>query len=154
MSEAEQRVLSFVQQHTDAGQAPLAGNSVYMDKLFLQKYMPSFVKHLHYRIVDVSTIKELCRWVQTCLPALHCPWFYFSVCLCVCVCVWVHLEWSLWTGFCFSEILIIINVIYIFYVPDGGIQRNLTKHPKKPYLTGMHLWLLIIVLLVLASIII
>ena len=61
MSEAEQRVLSFVQQHTDAGQAPLAGNSVYMDKLFLQKYMPSFVKHLHYRIVDVSTIKELCR---------------------------------------------------------------------------------------------
>lgn len=62
-SEAERRVLSFLQQHTDPGQAPLAGNTVYMDKLFLQTYMPSLVSHLHYRIVDVSTVKELCRSV-------------------------------------------------------------------------------------------
>ncbi|KAK7116468.1 hypothetical protein V1264_002142 [Littorina saxatilis] len=60
-SDAEQKVLSFLQQHTVAGKAPLAGNSVFMDKAFLQKYMPSLVNHMHYRIVDVSTVKELCR---------------------------------------------------------------------------------------------
>lgn len=37
------------------------GNSVHADKRFLEKYMPQFMFHLHYRIVDVSTIKELCR---------------------------------------------------------------------------------------------
>lgn len=37
------------------------GNSVHADKRFLEKYMPQFMYHLHYRIVDVSTIKELCR---------------------------------------------------------------------------------------------
>jgi len=39
----------------------LAGNSVHADKAFLAEYMPSLVEHLHYRIVDVSSIKELCR---------------------------------------------------------------------------------------------
>ncbi|MBN3293785.1 ORN protein, partial [Polypterus senegalus] len=39
----------------------LAGNSVHADKKFLDKYMPQFMYHLHYRIIDVSTIKELCR---------------------------------------------------------------------------------------------
>lgn len=38
-----------------------AGNSVHADKRFLDKYMPQFMYHLHYRIIDVSTIKELCR---------------------------------------------------------------------------------------------
>ncbi|CAJ0955163.1 unnamed protein product [Ranitomeya imitator] len=37
------------------------GNSVHVDKAFLNKYMPQFMRHLHYRIVDVSTVKELCR---------------------------------------------------------------------------------------------
>lgn len=41
--------------------SPLAGNSVYMDRLFLLKQMPRIHNYLHYRIVDVSTIKELCR---------------------------------------------------------------------------------------------
>ncbi|XP_018408328.1 PREDICTED: oligoribonuclease, mitochondrial [Nanorana parkeri] len=36
-------------------------NSVHVDKVFLNKYMPQFMRHLHYRIIDVSTIKELCR---------------------------------------------------------------------------------------------
>uniref|UniRef100_A0A8C5LDR2 Exonuclease domain-containing protein n=1 Tax=Jaculus jaculus TaxID=51337 RepID=A0A8C5LDR2_JACJA len=40
--------------------ASLEGNSVHADK-FLDKYMPQFMKHLHYRIIDVSTVKELCR---------------------------------------------------------------------------------------------
>lgn len=58
---AEMAVLSFVRQHTPPGKCPLAGNSVHADKKFLEKFMPEFMKHLHYRIVDVSTIKELCR---------------------------------------------------------------------------------------------
>ena len=39
----------------------MAGNSVGADKKFLEKYMPNFMEHLHYRIVDVSTVKELAR---------------------------------------------------------------------------------------------
>uniref|UniRef100_A0A8D3D2A2 Exonuclease domain-containing protein n=1 Tax=Scophthalmus maximus TaxID=52904 RepID=A0A8D3D2A2_SCOMX len=41
--------------------SPPAGNSVHADKRFLDKHMPQFMHHLHYRIIDVSTIKELCR---------------------------------------------------------------------------------------------
>ncbi|XP_068456759.1 small fragment nuclease [Clinocottus analis] len=61
LEQAEYEFLSFVRQHTPPGQCPLAGNSVHADKRFLDKYMPQFMYHLHYRIVDVSTIKELCR---------------------------------------------------------------------------------------------
>lgn len=61
LSQAEQTFLQFVEQHTPPKQCPLAGNSVHADKKFLDKYMPLFMDHLHYRIVDVSTIKELCR---------------------------------------------------------------------------------------------
>jgi len=45
------------------GSCPVAGNSVYMDRLFMQRYLPQVDKYLHYRIVDVSSIKELCRYV-------------------------------------------------------------------------------------------
>lgn len=61
VTEAEQTVLKFVQTHTPVGKCPLAGNSVHVDKIFINKYMPQLSKHLHYRIVDVSTVKELCR---------------------------------------------------------------------------------------------
>jgi oligoribonuclease len=61
---AENQLLSFVRHHTPPATCPLAGNSVHMDKMFLMKYMPRFVEHLHYRIVDVSTVKELCRLVR------------------------------------------------------------------------------------------
>ncbi|XP_071515617.1 oligoribonuclease, mitochondrial [Panulirus ornatus] len=61
LSAAEDQLLQFVTQHTEKGKAPLAGNSVHADKKFLDKFMPKLMKHLHYRIVDVSTIKELCR---------------------------------------------------------------------------------------------
>jgi len=61
LEEAEIIMTEFVSQHTNKGQAPLAGNSVHADKKFLEKYMPTLVKELHYRIVDVSTVKELCR---------------------------------------------------------------------------------------------
>lgn len=61
LEQAEYEFLSFVRQHSPPGQCPLAGNSVHADKRFLDKYMPQFMHHLHYRIIDVSTIKELCR---------------------------------------------------------------------------------------------
>ncbi|XP_055082489.1 small fragment nuclease isoform X2 [Periophthalmus magnuspinnatus] len=61
LEQAEYEFLSFVRQHTPPGQCPLAGNSVHADKRFLDKFMPQFMYHLHYRIIDVSTIKELPR---------------------------------------------------------------------------------------------
>ncbi|XP_057677618.1 small fragment nuclease isoform X3 [Corythoichthys intestinalis] len=64
LEQAENEFLSFVVQHTPPGQCPLAGNSVHADKRFLDKYMPKFMNHLHYRIIDVSTIKEICRALE------------------------------------------------------------------------------------------
>ncbi|XP_029957587.1 small fragment nuclease [Salarias fasciatus] len=61
LHQAEYEFLSFVRQHTPPGQCPLAGNSVHADKRFLDKYMPQFMFHLHHRIIDVSTVKELSR---------------------------------------------------------------------------------------------
>ena len=61
LQEAEMQMLSLLRQHTPPGKCVLAGNTVHADKQFLEKHMPQFMKHLHYRIVDVSTIKELCR---------------------------------------------------------------------------------------------
>uniref|UniRef100_A0ABM0LUN6 Oligoribonuclease, mitochondrial-like n=1 Tax=Saccoglossus kowalevskii TaxID=10224 RepID=A0ABM0LUN6_SACKO len=58
--QAEYEVLSFVRKHTHPGMCPLAGNSIHCDKVFLDKYMPKFMDHCHYRIVDVSSIKEIC----------------------------------------------------------------------------------------------
>ncbi|XP_043238308.1 probable oligoribonuclease isoform X2 [Amphibalanus amphitrite] len=68
LAEAEQTLLSYVRRLTPAGQCPLAGNSVHMDRVFLMKYMPRLLDHLHYRIVDVSTLKELARRWR---PELH-----------------------------------------------------------------------------------
>jgi len=63
LADAEQKVLQFVEEHTDKGTGILAGNCIGTDKLFLSKYMPAVIAHLHYRVVDVSAVKELCqRW--------------------------------------------------------------------------------------------
>jgi oligoribonuclease len=59
--EAERLTLEFVAQWVEERAAPLAGNSVHQDRLFLAKYMPRLNGHLHYRNVDVSTVKELVR---------------------------------------------------------------------------------------------
>lgn len=61
LEQAEQQVLEFIRQHTEYQTAQLAGNSVHVDRAFLQRHMPRLVEHLHYRIVDVSTFKECCR---------------------------------------------------------------------------------------------
>lgn len=43
--------------------SPLAGNTIYMDRMFLREFMPKVDAYLNYRIIDVSTVKELCkRW--------------------------------------------------------------------------------------------
>ncbi|KAI9321286.1 ribonuclease H-like domain-containing protein [Dichotomocladium elegans] len=60
-ADAASQVLTFLKQHIEPGVAPLAGNSVHADKRFLEKEMPDVVDFLHYRIVDVSTVKELAR---------------------------------------------------------------------------------------------
>ena len=60
---AEVRLLDFVKQHTTERTAPLCGNSIWQDRRFLTRYMPAFEGWLHYRVIDVSTIKELAgRW--------------------------------------------------------------------------------------------
>jgi len=62
LREAEQRVLSYVRSHVpEVRKAPLAGNTVGTDRMFLARDMPELETHLHYRIVDVSSIKELAR---------------------------------------------------------------------------------------------
>lgn len=62
LAEAEQQVLAYVRQHVpDARKAPLAGSSVYVDRGFLSRDMPELDAHLHYRLVDVSTVKEISR---------------------------------------------------------------------------------------------
>ena len=60
MVAAEEEVLDMLRKHTPKGVCPLAGNSVGQDRKFLEKCMPRVIDHLHYRVVDVSTIKELC----------------------------------------------------------------------------------------------
>lgn len=62
MKEAEEQVLAFIKKHIPEKRVGLlAGNSVHADKEFLRKDMPSLLEHLHYRIIDTSTIKELCK---------------------------------------------------------------------------------------------
>jgi oligoribonuclease len=62
LAEAERQVLAYVRTWVpDARSAPLAGNSVATDRAFLARDMTELDGHLHYRMVDVSSIKELCR---------------------------------------------------------------------------------------------
>ncbi|GAB2835331.1 oligoribonuclease [Actinocorallia aurea] len=62
LAEAETRVLDYVKQHVpDPKKAPLCGNSIATDRSFLARDMPALDAHLHYRMVDVSSIKELSR---------------------------------------------------------------------------------------------
>lgn len=62
IADAEQQVLAYITEHVPtAGQAPLAGNTIGTDRAFIAQQMPSVDAHLHYRSVDVSSIKELVR---------------------------------------------------------------------------------------------
>ena len=61
--EAEQETLEFLRKYVPEGKSPMCGNSVHQDRRFLCRYMPELEKYFHYRLLDVSTLKELAaRW--------------------------------------------------------------------------------------------
>jgi oligoribonuclease len=61
--EAEATTLAFLEKHVEKKRAPLCGNTIWQDRRFLVRYMPTLEQYLHYRMVDVSSIKELVqRW--------------------------------------------------------------------------------------------
>ncbi|GGH58487.1 oligoribonuclease [Rothia aerolata] len=62
MEKAQKQVLDYIKAHVpEAGKAQLGGNSIGTDKTFLVRDMPELIDYLHYRVIDVSTIKELSR---------------------------------------------------------------------------------------------
>ena len=62
-ADVEARLLEFLKPLVAERTAPLCGNTVHQDRRFMARYMPAFEAYLHYRIVDVSTLKELAkRW--------------------------------------------------------------------------------------------
>jgi len=62
VAEAQQQVLEYIKKYVpEPRTAPLAGNSIATDRGFIARDMPELDTHLHYRMVDVSSIKELCR---------------------------------------------------------------------------------------------
>jgi len=61
MRDAEVQTLDFIKQYVPAGISPLCGNSVHQDRRFLLPFMPELEAYMHYRNIDVSTIKELSR---------------------------------------------------------------------------------------------
>ena len=61
--QAEAEMLQFLKQYVPEGKSPMCGNSVWQDRRFLSRYMPELEKFFHYRLIDVSTLKELAlRW--------------------------------------------------------------------------------------------
>ena len=63
LADAEAQVLEYVQRFTSPGQAAIAGNTIGTDRSFIARFMPRLDGHLHYRSVDVSSVKELVkRW--------------------------------------------------------------------------------------------
>jgi len=60
-AQASAALTDFLSAHTQERTAPLAGNSIHQDRRFLARYLPEVERWLHYRNIDVSTIKELAR---------------------------------------------------------------------------------------------
>lgn len=60
-ADAESRMVEFLAQYVPSGVSPICGNSVHQDRRFLVRYMPKLDEFFHYRLIDVSTLKELCR---------------------------------------------------------------------------------------------
>lgn len=61
--EVEEQCIAFLKQYVKANIAPMCGNTICQDRRFMARYMPKLEAYFHYRNVDVSTIKELCkRW--------------------------------------------------------------------------------------------
>ena len=67
--EAEAQTLAFIEGHLEKNVSPLCGNTIWQDRRFLTRYMPALEAYLHYRNIDVSSIKELvARWRPDLLP--------------------------------------------------------------------------------------
>ncbi|MBN2032030.1 MAG: oligoribonuclease [Deltaproteobacteria bacterium] len=65
-AQAEKEVLKFLSRHCRKGKSPLCGNTIWQDRRFLIRYMPTLEAFFHYRNIDVSSIKELVkRWYPT-----------------------------------------------------------------------------------------
>jgi len=63
-ADAQRRLVDFLALHVPAGKSPMCGNSICQDRRFMARYMPELESWFHYRNLDVSTIKELCkRWM-------------------------------------------------------------------------------------------
>lgn len=61
LEQAQDIVLDFLKKHVPARQSPLCGNSINQDRMFLMRHMPLVNDYLHYRMIDVSCLKELTR---------------------------------------------------------------------------------------------
>jgi len=62
-TEVEAACLAFLKQHVKSSISPMCGNTIHQDRRFMNRYMPKLEAYFHYRNIDVSTIKELCkRW--------------------------------------------------------------------------------------------
>lgn len=63
VSQAEQETVVFIKKHCSIEKSIICGNSIWTDRMFLQAYMPKVTELLHYRMIDVTTVKELVnRW--------------------------------------------------------------------------------------------
>ena len=60
-AQAEEELLAFLKTVVPAGKSPMCGNTIHQDRRFMARYMPTLEAYFHYRNLDVSTIKELCR---------------------------------------------------------------------------------------------
>lgn len=71
IEEAEATTFDLVRKHVEIHTSPLCGNSVWQDRRFLARYMPTLNHYLHYRLIDVSTLKELARrWAPNLLEGV------------------------------------------------------------------------------------
>jgi oligoribonuclease len=62
-AEAEATLLAFMAEHVPARTTPMCGNTIHQDRRFMVRWMPQLEEYFHYRNLDVSTLKELCkRW--------------------------------------------------------------------------------------------
>jgi oligoribonuclease len=62
-SDAERALIEFLKQYVPAGKSPMSGNTICQDRRFMVRSMPKLEAYFHYRNLDVSTLKELCkRW--------------------------------------------------------------------------------------------
>src|SRR3954449_5994932 len=61
LQDASDQVIEYLRTRVPEGAAPLCGNSIGVDRRFLDRYLPAVDKYVHYRSIDVSSLKELCR---------------------------------------------------------------------------------------------